>query len=166
LSQQPLPGTRSAMRNMERAAPGSPIWPCTRWGFPCLRAYARSGGLLPHLFTLTWTSCEGRAVYSLWHFPSAHLTAWPPASILQPAFRPLQVTRHRALRCSDFPPPFRFHGPGAILHPSKIEVTINCIERLFKPASYSPGAMVEARADSTAIRQSGNLCLLQKNLYC
>ena len=53
LSQQPVPGTRSALRNMERAAPESPIWPCTRWGFPCLRACAWSGGLLPHLFTLT-----------------------------------------------------------------------------------------------------------------
>ena len=38
---------------MERAAPGSPIWPCTRWGFPCLLACAWSGGLLPRLFTLT-----------------------------------------------------------------------------------------------------------------
>ena len=38
---------------MERAAPGSPIWPCTRWGFPCRLACARRGGLLPHLFTLT-----------------------------------------------------------------------------------------------------------------
>ena len=53
LSQQPVPGTRSALRNLERAAPRSPIWPCTRWGFPCLRARAWSGGLLPHLFTLT-----------------------------------------------------------------------------------------------------------------
>jgi hypothetical protein len=53
LSQQPVPGTCFAGRNMERAAPGSPIWPCTRWGFPCLLAYARSGGLLPRLFTLT-----------------------------------------------------------------------------------------------------------------
>src|SRR5436190_1216486 len=52
LSKQPVPGTRSASRNKERAAPRFPIWPCTRWGFPCLRAFARSGGLLPHLFTL------------------------------------------------------------------------------------------------------------------
>jgi hypothetical protein len=37
----------------ERAAPWSPIWPCTRWGFPCLGAHASSGGLLLHLFTLT-----------------------------------------------------------------------------------------------------------------
>src|SRR6185295_11040290 len=43
----------AARPDTERAAPGSPIWPCSRWGFPCLRAYARSGGLLPRLFTLT-----------------------------------------------------------------------------------------------------------------
>src|SRR5437016_941471 len=29
-----------------------PIWPCTARGFPCLRRHHRSGGLLPHLFTL------------------------------------------------------------------------------------------------------------------
>jgi hypothetical protein len=40
------------LRKLERATPRSPIWPCTRWGFPCLVAYAPSGGLLPHLFTL------------------------------------------------------------------------------------------------------------------
>jgi len=107
LSQQPVPGTCSAVRNVERAAPGFPIWPCTRWGFPCLRACAWSGGLLPHLFTLTGASCETQAVSSLWHFPSARLAAWPPACIRQPAFlrRPPPVTRHRALWSSDFPPP-------------------------------------------------------------
>ena len=67
-----------------------PIWPCTTRGFPCLRDCSRSGGLLPHLFTLTCDPCKpdifGRekvslpvchrgdlhftpAVYSLWHFP-------------------------------------------------------------------------------------------------
>ena len=29
-----------------------PIWPCTTRGFPCLPCHHRSGGLLPHLFTL------------------------------------------------------------------------------------------------------------------
>src|SRR5229473_2523174 len=29
-----------------------PIWPCTTRGFPCPRCHHRSGGLLPHLFTL------------------------------------------------------------------------------------------------------------------
>jgi len=37
---------------LERAAPWSPIWPCSRWGFPCLLDCSRSGGLLPRLFTL------------------------------------------------------------------------------------------------------------------
>src|SRR5208282_860309 len=40
-------------RDLERAAPGFPIWPCTRWGFPCRVACASRGGLLHHLFTLT-----------------------------------------------------------------------------------------------------------------
>jgi hypothetical protein len=35
-----------------------PIWPCTTRGFPCLVCYHTSGGLLPHLFTLTGESCE------------------------------------------------------------------------------------------------------------
>ena len=35
-----------------------PIWPCTTRGFPCLGCCHPSGGLLPHLFTLTKrTSC-------------------------------------------------------------------------------------------------------------
>src|SRR5467141_1550011 len=34
-----------------------PIWPCTTRGFPCPRCRHRSGGLLPHLFTLA-KRCE------------------------------------------------------------------------------------------------------------
>src|SRR6266852_4109021 len=34
-----------------------PIWPCTTRGFPCPRCHHRSGGLLPHLFTLA-KRCE------------------------------------------------------------------------------------------------------------
>jgi len=49
-SQYPEPGPLS--RTLERAAPRSPIWPCTRWGFPCRVACASRGALLPHLFTL------------------------------------------------------------------------------------------------------------------
>jgi hypothetical protein len=93
---------------MERAAPGSPIWPCTRWGFPCLRAYAWSGGLLPHLFTLTPPSLpRSRRFDFLWHYPSGHLAVSLPACIPAQAFlrRPRRVTRHRALWSSDFPPP-------------------------------------------------------------
>ena len=43
----------SLSRNAERAAPRFPIWPCTRWGFPCRVACASRGALLPHLFTIT-----------------------------------------------------------------------------------------------------------------
>ena len=53
MSQQPIPETCPLSRNAERAAPRFPIWPCTRWGFPCRVACASRGGLLPHLFTLT-----------------------------------------------------------------------------------------------------------------
>jgi len=42
----------SLSRDAERAAPRFPIWPCTRWGFPCRVACASRGGLLHHLFTL------------------------------------------------------------------------------------------------------------------
>jgi hypothetical protein len=46
------------------------------------------------------------AVYFLWHYPSAGLATLPPACIHRPAFlrRHPAVTRHRALRSSDFPP--------------------------------------------------------------
>ena len=48
-------GTRnlSTFADAERAAPRFPIWPCTRWGFPCPVDYSPGGGLLHHLFTLT-----------------------------------------------------------------------------------------------------------------
>ena len=111
MSLQPVPGTQFALRTLERAAPWSPIWPCTRWGFPCLLARARSGGLLLHLFTLTILKLK-MAVCFLWHYPSGCLTASPPACIPQSAFlrRQPQVTRHRALWCSDFPPPRNYSG--------------------------------------------------------
>jgi hypothetical protein len=93
-SQYPEPTRPKA--GLKRAASRSPIWPCTRWGFPCLRACAWSGGLLPHLFTLTGDSCEPPAVYFLWHFPSndpAHESAGALPDVI----------RHTALRSSDFP---------------------------------------------------------------
>src|SRR6266567_7569321 len=44
-----------------------PIWPCTARGFPCLRCHHRSGGLLPHLFTLAkrCVHCEDVSQVSL-----------------------------------------------------------------------------------------------------
>jgi hypothetical protein len=116
-SQYPEPVSLS--RNMERAAPGSPIWPCTRWGFPCLVAYASSGGLLHHLFTLTGILANPGGIFSVAlsvgtpHnvtsrvYPSnAELGTRNSENIQSPSRIPRwKVTRHRALRCSDFPPP-------------------------------------------------------------
>ncbi len=53
------PGPAALSRDSKRAASQSPIWPCTRWGLPCLRARAWSGALLPHLFTLAAPACAG-----------------------------------------------------------------------------------------------------------
>src|SRR5258707_4954866 len=90
---KPHPLSRTPLGEPGRLSP--PIWPCTTRGFPCLRCCHRSGGLLPHLFTLAKrcvhveagrqarllakTSrrfpcamppcCAPPAVYSLWHFP-------------------------------------------------------------------------------------------------
>jgi len=90
LSQQPVPGTRSLSRNTERAAPGSPIWPCTRWGLPCLVACASSGGLLHHLFTLTTVAavCDRR------QFADAHRAPLPWRYILCGTFRRDASRRH------------------------------------------------------------------------
>jgi hypothetical protein len=46
-----FPLSRITLGEPGRLSP--PIWPCTTRGFPCLRCCHRSGGLLPHLFTLT-----------------------------------------------------------------------------------------------------------------
>ena len=62
----------SAFADAERAAPRFPIWPCTRWGFPCRVACASRGALLPHLFTLTNGLRRWRSNF-LWHCPSASL---------------------------------------------------------------------------------------------
>ncbi len=60
LSQQPVPETRFACANTGAGRPKwFPIWPCTRWGFPCRVACASRGALLPHLFTLTTRLATG-----------------------------------------------------------------------------------------------------------
>ena len=114
---RPVPPRRDA----ERAAPGSPIWPCTRWGFPCPAGCPAGGKLLPHLFTLAPPLRAGRFAF-LWHFPSKCLEASLPR--LSARRGAAGVTRHRALRCSDFPPPSRLHRTKAILRPSKIKHSI------------------------------------------
>ena len=77
---KPVPPKRHA----ERATPRFPIWPCTRWGFPCPRDFSRSGGLLPRLFTLA-VGRSPRRFHFLWHFPSKSLAAFLPS--ISPARR-------------------------------------------------------------------------------
>jgi hypothetical protein len=115
------PGPIPRWRKLERAAPWSPIWPCTRWGFPCLRACAWSGGLLLHLFTLTLRRFQianlKSEIAGVGGLFSVALSVGMPLGIVSrvypevrfPPWRDwrLQVTRHRALWCSDFPPPSR-----------------------------------------------------------
>ena len=54
-----------AFAGMERAAPGFPIWPCTRWGFPCRVTCVSRGGLLPHLFTFSHSVAGAGSLFSV-----------------------------------------------------------------------------------------------------
>jgi len=54
-------GSMQPTRGFTCIGPGQPyppIWPCSTRGFPCLRCRHRSGGLLPHRFTLACASLE------------------------------------------------------------------------------------------------------------
>ena len=75
------PGPIPSKRKLKRAASWSPIWPCSRWGFPCPGDYSTGGGLLPRLFTLAAATEAAAAVCFLWHCPSDGLSASPPACI-------------------------------------------------------------------------------------
>ena len=54
---QPQSGRPHERLLIEPGRLSPPIWPCTTRGFPCPRCHHRSGGLLPHLFTLA-KRCE------------------------------------------------------------------------------------------------------------
>ena len=55
------------------------IWSCFEWGLPCHDCYQPCGALLPHLFTLT--SKNIKAVFFLWHSPSAHAAQALPGTL-------------------------------------------------------------------------------------
>src|SRR5262249_39072315 len=103
-----------------------PIWPCTKRGFPCLVCRHTSGGLLPHLFTLTCraaledvsqvslfdvTELTPPAVYFLWHFPSpvAQTSVCVPVHCLRECSRNSIPFRLRRIRTSSSP---RYQPPG------------------------------------------------------
>lgn len=108
MSLQPVPGTRPACAEHGAGRSGVPYLALHPMGFampPRLRLerWALTPPFHPYqsLLKEPWL-----AVSSLWHFPLKRLAASSPACIPRSAFlrRQPQVTRHRALRCSDFPP--------------------------------------------------------------
>jgi hypothetical protein len=115
LSQRPIPGTHFAVRKLERAAPWSPIWPCTRWGFPCPQACAWSGGLLLHLFTLTPLLRAERYIFCGTIRRDASRHRLPRVSLENLSYA---ASRPSVLGLSS---PAPQNGPGAILRPSKTD---------------------------------------------
>src|SRR5271170_2873945 len=110
----------STFADAERAAPRFPIWPCTRWGFPCRVACASRGALLPHLFTLTASNGLRRSDF-LWHFPSKSLPTFRPrVSPAKPELRGITPDGVRTFL-------FRL-APTAILRPSKTDVKLTEIK--------------------------------------
>ncbi len=108
---------------MERAAPRFPIWPCTRWGFPCLRSLALGAvGSYPTFSPLPDSSLR-QAVCSLWHFPSGCLATSPPACIHGPAGA--GPGGYAASRPMEFGLSSPGTNPGAILRPSKSRCNVS-----------------------------------------
>ena len=134
-----LNAARSGKTETQLNEPGRlspPIWLCTTRGFPCLVCRQTSGGLLPHRFTLTCaisfeTSCRfpcsmppcsiSPAVYFLWHFPSARLSAGCPRVSLRAIGIASELRGIAPCSVRTFLPRL---APGAILRPSKIGLKI------------------------------------------
>ena len=75
--QRPYPGTMGGQ-------PSPPIWPCSRWGLPCVRHHWQTGELLPRHFNLAGRR-SGRRYDFCGTFPrslgavvSGHLVLWSP----------------------------------------------------------------------------------------
>ena len=89
-----LPGSHARTRRC-RLPCDFPIWPCSRWGFPCHVRYRPRGALLPHHFTLTCVA-----------FPDGELAHRRYLSVaLSVGSRLPGVTWRSALWSPDFPPP-------------------------------------------------------------
>jgi hypothetical protein len=140
-----------------------PIWPCTTRGFPCPRCRHRSGGLLPHLFTLAKRRehfedvsqvplCDATALHSAGGLFSVALSVAlrvAQALACAPPDSPPGVTRRVAL--SRVPltipqPPFGVcelinvpqDGVRTFLPPSHLAMTKPAITRPARQLYYTP----------------------------
>ena len=140
--------SRIALGEPGRLSP--PIWPCTTRGFPCLRCCHRSGGLLPHLFTLTnETSCSKTSRRFTCAMPPC-CSAGGLFSVALSVNRPhkarrtsrhanrspgvtwrVALTRHRLLRAYD-------DGVRTFLPPSHLSMTKPAITRPTRFFDYTP----------------------------
>ena len=79
------PGSAPRWRRRRGPRHRSPIWPCSRWGFPCPAGYPAGGGLLPRLFTLAAFRCRSRGgLLFCGTFRQPRLSPRLPACIRQP----------------------------------------------------------------------------------
>jgi len=133
-------------RNMERAAPGFPIWPCTRWGFPCRVACASRGALLPHLFTITAGSRQRLSIFCgtvrrefvlppacIPRYKKQRLRGIAPSGVrtFLPALSKIcRLEQSRLVR--NWTPNTDSRKSGAILRPSKTIVTLSENPLFFK----------------------------------
>ncbi len=122
-------------RNTERAAPRLPIWPCTRWGFPCLASCLASGELLPHLFTLA-RPLRARRSNFLWHFPSKCFETFCPRVSLS---RPMAGAGLRGIA----PSGVRTFLPAL----SKFSFANGCASPLWQAAALNPQVSCSENAE-------------------
>ena len=92
-------------RNLERAAPGSLFGLAPDGVFRAASLALRAVRSYPTFSPLPPTLANRRRFNFLWHCPSESLSTFRPR-VSQSTSGP-EVTRHRALWCSDFPPPAR-----------------------------------------------------------
>ncbi len=124
----------------------SSIWPCTRWGFPCLRACAWSGGLLPHHFTLTFEISDLRSEISnrryLFCGTVRRQASWPCLPRVSPS-QPSCVGSWKLRGIAPFGVRTfllsRIAPEEAILRPSKISESISASAAYDKLSGTPPG---------------------------
>src|SRR6267378_7669302 len=127
------PACANALIEPGRLSP--PIWPCTTRGFPCLRCCHRSGGLLPHLFTLAkrCVLCEDVSQVSLRDATVLRSAGGLFSVALSVALRVAQ-----ALACAPHCAPWRYQArcPVKSSAPHKVKSVPQDGVRTFLPPSH------------------------------